>query len=1073
MPTVRCVEVELLRQGPRHNQLLSPLTDYLAMCGDFPGGVVHVPWEHAEVLNLLDDLRYTVSSAEVTDRLAVVRERAGAQLATMLAMIPGLAGLLAGDVSNGATLTHLRLVVSAAELAVLPFELAKVPVGAGSVGDQWLGLQPDRPVCITRHVRGATASGRWASAPRILVVSGDDVPFAEHLDVFGRVLEPWRTDDLRPDPGSPRHWTSEHLTVIERATLDEIRAAVAARDHTHVHVLAHGAELEGRRSVRHGIALGDRVVTGSELALALAPTSAERHLPTVVTLASCDSAAQGSVLTPGGSVAHDLHAAGIPLVVASQFPISPEASVPFTEGFYRGQLEGEHPLVSISEVRRVLATQFGDEHAWASIVVYEALPDDFEARLEEVRYWQTRRAHETALTRLERLATSDTDRAAQLLLSGAPFAPEFASPSTEQHRALLDAADRAAGRLPVAGPFSAECDGLRAAGAKRTAEVAFWLAEAPDVAAERRQELLEACVGGLELALEHYTNGVRVLLATTSGDPQRRVTTHWLVGQVVLMQAILGRPVDADLRGIARWTAHVDLDHADPVVRAWAITSHIEQTLLELAVDGPSEQVSERAVRHARELVRAIGEDAEQAMTTHRQMRRFIEWWGGERFVAALHELGIDRSVSWTGDHGVIATARAVADVLVAPRRRTAARSSPSRPGPRPASKPTPTPSASPGPAAASAASEPRPPAGRAVADRRTGTFEVEMLPAANGDCLWLTYGDDEVHHVLVDCGARAAAQLAAERVAAVPSVELFVLTHIDADHISGAIPLFEDREVAARFDEVWFNGWNQLRGFLSVSQGDAFSALLDRDDRPFRWNGVERADDPPPPIVTDGVEHPEVELPGGLRLTVLSPTRSGLQRLARHWFAALDELDPRRRMLSGRRARPSPPPDPGALDLVAVAAAGPTKDTSVPNLSSIAVLAEYGGRAVLLTGDAHADVLASSIRELQRRRGREGERLRLDALKLSHHGSANATTADLLAAIECSRYLVPTDGSIFYHPDREAIARVVVHGGPAPALHFNHRTDLNDFWADPRLQERYGYVAIFPDGEPGLRVVL
>ena len=29
----------------------------------------------------------------------------------------------------------------------------------------------------------------------------------------------------------------------------------------------------------------------------------------MVTLASCDSAAQGSVVTPGGSVAHDLHAA--------------------------------------------------------------------------------------------------------------------------------------------------------------------------------------------------------------------------------------------------------------------------------------------------------------------------------------------------------------------------------------------------------------------------------------------------------------------------------------------------------------------------------------------------------------------------------------------------------------------------------------------------------------------------------------------------------------------------------------------------------------------------------------------
>jgi hypothetical protein len=1084
MRTVRRVEVELLRQGPRHNQLLSPLTDYLAMCGDFPGGVVHVPWEHAEVLNLLDDLRYTVSTAEPTDRLAVVRERAGTQLATMLAMIPGLPGLLAGDTSDTGKLTHLRLVVSAAELAVLPFELAKVPVGAGSVGDQWLGLQPDRPVCITRHVRGATASSRWADTPRILVVSGDDVPFAEHLDAFGRVLEPWSTDELRPHPDSPRHWTSEHLTVIDRATLDEIRTAVATRNHTHVHVLAHGAELEGRRSVRHGIALGDRVVTGSELALALAPTSADRHLPTVVTLASCDSAAQGAVITPGGSVAHDLHAAGIPLVIASQFPISQAASVPFTEGFYRGQLAGEHPLVSISEVRRVLATQFGDEHAWASIVVYEALPNDFEARLEEIRYWQTRRAHETALTRLERLATSDSERAAQLMASGAPFASDFSSPTVDEHRHLLSAAARAAQELPTAGPFAAECDGLRAAGAKRSAEVAFWLAEAPDVAAERRHELLEACVGDLEVALEHYVDGLRGLLATSTGEPQRKVTTHWIAGQVMLMQAILGRPIDPDLGGIARWTARLDLDHPDPVVRAWAITSHIEQTLLELAVGEPTNEVSERAVRHARDLVRAIGEDSEHAMTTHRQMRRFVEWWGGDRFVAALHELGIDRSVPWTDEYGVVATARAVADVLIAPRRTGRSRRTPSARLLASASvSPTATAASlfgsAPGTTTRSRAPEGRLSAARPADEQRAGTFEIEMLPAANGDCLWITYGaPDDLHYVLVDCGAPAAAQLAAERVRAVPSVELFVLTHIDADHISGAIPLFADRDVAEQFEEVWFNGWNQLRGFLSVSQGDAFSDLLDRDDRPFRWNGCAPGDDRPPPIVTDGEDHPEVELAGGLRLTVLSPTNSGLQRLARHWYAALAELDPRRQLLAGRRSRPTPPTNPSGLNLVEMAASGPTKDTSVPNLSSIAVLAEFGGRAVLLTGDAHADVLAASIRTLQRHRGRDGERLRLDALKLSHHGSANATTVDLLDAVECAHYLVPTDGSIFYHPDREAMARVIVHGGrnstnTAPTLHFNHRTDLNGFWSDAALQQRYGYATAYPEGDAGLRIVL
>ena len=288
----------------------------------------------------------------------------------------------------------------------------------------------------------------------------------------------------------------------------------------------------------------------------------------------------------------------------------------------------------------------------------------------------------------------------------------------------------------------------------------------------------------------------------------------------------------------------------------------------------------------------------------------------------------------------------------------------------------------------------------------------------------------------------------------------------------AASIPLFEDPEVSSRFGDVWFNGWDQLRGFLSVSQGEAFSALLGGTDRPFRWNGTEPGDDVVPPVVTDGVAHPDTCLAGGMRLTVLSPTPRGLKRLATNWHAALLELDDKRAML-GRRARPIPPERPEELDLAEIAANGPTKDSSVPNLSSIAVLAEYGGRAVLFTGDAHADVLAASISALQEQRGRAGQRLRLDALKMSHHGSANATTKEFLDTIECSHYLVPTDGTLFYHPDRAAIARVILHGGPTPTLHFNYRTDLNGFWEDPGLQARYHFATEYPSEGDGLHIAL
>ena len=60
---IRSLTTELLREGPRHNQLLSPLTRYLGVCGDERAGVVTVPFEHIEFVEVLNELRYKVTTS--------------------------------------------------------------------------------------------------------------------------------------------------------------------------------------------------------------------------------------------------------------------------------------------------------------------------------------------------------------------------------------------------------------------------------------------------------------------------------------------------------------------------------------------------------------------------------------------------------------------------------------------------------------------------------------------------------------------------------------------------------------------------------------------------------------------------------------------------------------------------------------------------------------------------------------------------------------------------------------------------------------------------------------------------
>src|SRR4030095_16857773 len=166
------------------------------------------------------------------------------------------------------------------------------------------------------------------------------------------------------------------------------------------------------------------------------------HRPTVVTIASCDSGNVGSVVRPGASFAHALHQGGIPLVVASQFPLSIEGSVPLVATVYRGLLWGEHPLVLLQEIRAELHARYTSRwHDWASLVVYEALPRDMSEQLERARYFQAKRAVDAALETIDvavergsASASGANERAAETALA-----------------ALHDAIARAIAGLPAEG----------------------------------------------------------------------------------------------------------------------------------------------------------------------------------------------------------------------------------------------------------------------------------------------------------------------------------------------------------------------------------------------------------------------------------------------------------------------------------------------------------------------------------------------------------------------------------------------------------------------------------------------
>ncbi len=336
-------------------------------------------------------------------------------------------------------------------------------------------------------------------------------------------------------------------------------------------------------------------------------------------------------------------------------------------------------------------------------------------------------------------------------------------------------------------------------------------------------------------------------------------------------------------------------------------------------------------------------------------------------------------------------------------------------------------------------------------------TFTFEMLPAEEGDCLWITWRDGGTRrHLVVDGGPPDKSPLRARVERAIAeeggrlSIDLLVVTHIDDDHIGGVVDLLERPPTGLSVEEIWFNGYKHLRpDLLGVPRAERLSAAIERLRIP--WNeSLPRQDGWRAAVVRPNEPLPRVVRRGGLALTLLSPTPELLSKLAVHWEAALGPT-----VLAARADAPPEPrapdelgrrdPWPPAID--ALVARRFEEDGAPANGSSIAMLVELGSRAVLLGADAYPSVLTASIRRLPRER-LHGGRLRLDALKLPHHGSRANLSDELLAAVECDRYLVSTSGRKFAHPDTEALARVVARGGPQATLCLNHRVPTTTRWA-------------------------
>jgi beta-lactamase superfamily II metal-dependent hydrolase len=357
--------------------------------------------------------------------------------------------------------------------------------------------------------------------------------------------------------------------------------------------------------------------------------------------------------------------------------------------------------------------------------------------------------------------------------------------------------------------------------------------------------------------------------------------------------------------------------------------------------------------------------------------------------------------------------------------------------------------------------------------------FTLTLNPASEGDALLLTWGEkDDLRHALIDLGRTRDFTALRPRLVDIGRFALFTISHIDADHIEGAMPLMKEATAPFRPAEVWFNAWHHLKNAqnrlardetletLGAKQAEKVSAGIVRFgwpwNRAFGRDGIVSVDSPAAraPIPLDG-----------LGVTLLSPGDRELAALEPVWMkelakAHLRPLDP--------DEIPAPPPSElerlSTLNVEALAQKPFVADTSEPNGASIAFLAEFAGRRVLLGADAHPGVIERSLRKLG---FSEANPVRLDMFKLCHHGSKANTSPALLKIVDCTRFAISTDGTKHNHPDRETVARILTNDPLRfKTLYFNVNQENATIWGRSDLQDKYKYGSVIPpEDAPGLTI--
>lgn len=346
--------------------------------------------------------------------------------------------------------------------------------------------------------------------------------------------------------------------------------------------------------------------------------------------------------------------------------------------------------------------------------------------------------------------------------------------------------------------------------------------------------------------------------------------------------------------------------------------------------------------------------------------------------------------------------------------------------------------------------------------------FGLEVLRARKGDCLIVHFGgDDHPRQMLVDGGPSGVYEpqlrprlehLRSERAQDEQdalAIDVLMVSHVDDDHIRGILELARElrhqkeskQPLLFKIRSLLHNSFDDLLGttpteleasvrfgtaaldgtidVASVDDLDVAGVLASipqghklREDAQFLGWKVNREFNGKLAVADSSGNI--VRLDGGLELAMVGPLQPELAALQE----AHDKWLKERAKAKATRAE---------------SALAAFVDKSIPNLSSLVVLARSSQRTMLLTGDARGDKILKGLQVTGLMGPSADATFHVDILKVPHHGSANNMEAAFFRRVTADHYVFSGNGE-HGNPDRETLEMLFeARGNDAFELHFTY----------------------------------